>query len=103
MAWWWAQGLISSLSWTQTPPAQRVDLPHPGIYTEHGKPVGFPERVELLQGRTMSLRVQDGGGSERHAVMEWIGVVTPRASEQTSAMGLSSRERLTNRPRRQSR
>ena len=86
-----------------TPPAQRVDLTHPGISTEHGKPIGFPTRVELLQDRTTSLRVQDGGASECHAVMAWIGVLTPRASEQTSAMGLSSRERVTNRSRRQSR
>lgn len=36
------QRLTLPLSWTTKPPADREDLTHSGISTEHGKPVSFP-------------------------------------------------------------
>ncbi len=56
----------------------------------------------------MGQRVQDGGESEGHSVIERIGVklgsdITLRESEQTSAGDYSSREHLANRLRGESR
>ena len=89
------------------PPAEMQSLSHTsGTCTERGKPVDFLAdalsiRESEPQGTLMGLRVWDGGRSECHPVMGWIGVepsgnITPRESGLTSYPGRSSQESLAN-------
>jgi hypothetical protein len=71
---------------------------------EHGKPVRSPFGVGRPQGPTKAVWVEDGGESERPAVTVGIRVATSLdAKAGRLPPGLSSRERMINRLRRQSR
>ena len=102
------QGLLLSSTQTQAPPADR-QRPNPSVvqYAEHGKPVVLPDGESEPQGVPMGLRVEEEGESEGRPVMGRIGVAqratSPHAKAGRLPSGLSSRESLANRLRRQSR
>jgi hypothetical protein len=75
-----------------------------GTSAEHGKPVTLLIRGRKAARPTAALRAEEAGESERRAAMAWIRDETsPGAKASRLPVGVSSREELTNRQRRQSR
>ena len=100
---WAGVGVPHSPTADVAPPAERRDLPHAGKQVERGKPVGVPSGVTTAQATVMLQQVQDGGKSEGPTVIVGIGVATSsHAQAGRLPPGLSARERLANRLRRQS-
>ena len=69
---------------------------------ERGKPVEVPNGVTAAQATAIPQQAQDDGKSEGHTVIVWIGVATSlHAQAGRLPSGLSAREHMANRLRRQ--
>jgi hypothetical protein len=100
---WAGVGVPNSPAADVAPPAERRDLPYAGKQMERGKPVGVPNGVTAAQATAMPQQAQDDGKSEGQTVIVWIGVATSlHAQAGRLPSGLSAREHMANRLRRQS-
>jgi hypothetical protein len=99
---WSAQGLTHSLSWTNG--HRRIERAFP-ILADKRNTVNLYRSLweDEPQGKSIAVRVEDEGESERRSVIERIGVKPIAASLHVKAgrlpSGLSSRESPANRPR----
>jgi len=79
-----------------TRPANRADLTCRVTQTERGKPVALPARAGRPQGDLLGRRAWEGGESEGHPVIGWIGPPesgdTQHESGQTSTRSFVTRE-----------
>src|SRR5215470_325270 len=100
-----AQGLMPSLSWTND--RRRIERTFPTLANKRNTVSPYRSLWEdKPQGKSIAVRVEDEGESERHSVMEWIGVGPLATSLYAKAgrlpSGLSSRESPANRLREKS-
>jgi len=117
---WPSSGASTSPDADDAPPADKRALTHSGTHTERGKPVALPHeapsydevdvRESEPQGEPAELRVWEDGESECRSVIERIEVersitraTSPHAKAGRLPSGVSSRESLTNRLRREGR
>lgn len=86
---------------------KRQHLTHSGTHAERGKPVSVLSEESQPQGKPTQMQVRDDGKSEGHPAIGWIGVAPQTTSLHAQARrlpsGLSSRENLPNRLRRECR
>src|SRR5215813_10828817 len=101
-----AQGLVPSLSWTND--RRRIERTSPTLANKRNTVSPYRSLWEdKPQGKSIAVRVEDEGESERRSVIERIGVEPLAKSLHAKACrlpsGLSSRENPANRLRRKSR
>ena len=99
---WSVQGLKPSLSWTND--HRRIERIFPTLADKRNTVSPYRSlREDEPQGKSIAVRVEDEGESERRSVMGWIGVEPLAKSLHAKASrlpsGLSSRESPANRLR----
>ena len=100
---WSSPGIPNFPGADGAPPAERRDLPHPGIPTERGKPVVVP--LGRWLGRATDATADQGRGRKQKPRCHGVerGCWSPHAQAGRLPSGLSARESLANCLRRQSR